>query len=171
MRCFKILVGPAEKGPTLGNLGRTLGMRKSSRRISGSTYCLKRRSKLMRLRQPHWNVCLPREAEHSKIIPMTPWSKSQMCHLEQKTWMKNNKEWFGIYLHSLLANDQTGWWTSHLSEEMTRGSSYPLALYKAPATWVPICGFRRSLKNFYSISSVPPEWKCKKKKSNWAIEK
>lgn len=158
MRCFKIPMCPAEKGPELGNLGRNLGMRKSSRSISGSSYCPRHRSQLMRLREPHWNVCLPKEAEHGKIIPMTP-CMSWMCHLEQKTWLKNNKEWLGIYLHGLLANDQTGWWTSFLSEEMTRGSSYSLALYKAP--WVPICGLRRPLKNFYSISCGPPEWKCK----------
>lgn len=148
-------MGPAEKGTALRNLGRNLGMRKPSRSISRSIYS-PRSGSILSVRQPPSDVCPPREAEQGKIIPMIL-CMSQVCHLEQKTWVKSIKEWLGIYLQGLLANDWTGQWTSHLREEMTKGSSYPLALYKASATWVPIYGLRISLKHFNSISSITPE--------------
>lgn len=168
MRCFKILVGPAEKGPALGYLERNLGMRKSFRSITGSTYCPRRPSKLMRLRQHHWNVCPLKEAEHGKIIPMMP-CMSQMCHLEQKTWVKNNKEWHGIYLCGLLANDPAAMMDTSPEWRNDRKILLPFGLYRVPANWVLTFGLRKVsdkfLFNFFCSTWI------KILKKNWTIKK
>ena len=84
MRNFKVLVGPAENSSKI--LGNEEVLQEHFRiHLLPKKWIQTNEAEIASLRfLPH------RETEHSKVI--TSPGMSQIRHLEQKTWMKNNRE-------------------------------------------------------------------------------